>query len=434
MLACCSATTYETTVLSLAFDDSDGVARTAAQPEPMKPAARVLVFYPGNFMAKANGSQARVASLVQHLVASGAQVSVYTYGNLGQGWTSSETEAFHRCYPGARLLLDDEGWGLKLARLIKKSAIQLLPGSSGTILSWEVPGCAPKLHAWKRENPGGVFLVNYVDNVSRLNGVAPSHTVVETHDFQYFRRSKGAAKSLWSLPGLLRLRHEVATLSAVGGIVAISRTEEYAYRNLAPRSQVFFVPLYDSIRAFAQRLAGNEYEYDLLFVGSSNRVNELGLLEFIRSCPWSRQYRVAVCGKICELESIRSLASNEKNLKLLGFQEELGSVYQSAMACICPTNGTGLNIKILEALSYGKPVFASRDAMDALPSGFDGCVFPLSAARVSQILAAPAALDAAGTAAMEYYRRLPEAGDVQTLDAHLAEVSARRFVESNPGR
>src|SRR5690606_30806836 len=251
-----------------------------------------------------------------------------------------------------------------------------------------------------------------------------ARTLVETHDFQYFRRSKGAPEMLWSLSGLLRLRHEVAALSAVSGIVAISRTEEYVYRNLAQQSRIFFVPLYDRVRTLADANSDESYDYDLLFVGSSNKVNELGLLDFVRNCPWLRQYRVAVCGKVCELESIRALARNENNLKLLGFQDDLGSVYQSAKACICPTQGTGLNIKLLEALAYGKPVFASKDAMGALPGGFEGCVFPLDATKISALLMASSSLQAASTAAREYYCSIPDSGDIRRLDDFIAQLSA----------
>lgn len=375
-------------------------------------------------MARANGSQARAASLVGHLAETRSDVTLYSYGNVGEPWTEAARAEFRERYPQVQLLVEDESRGLRSAKLVKKTLLQLLPRAKDTILTRELPGLAPKLRAWKQAHPRGVFLINYVDNVPRLNGLPLSRTLVETHDFQYFRRSKGAPDMLWSLAGLLRLRHEVAALSAVSGVVAISRTEEYVYRNLAQQSHIFFVPLYDRVRAMADAASQKDCEYDLLFVGSSNKVNELGLLDFARSCPWMRQYRVAICGKVCELESIRELANNENNLKLLGFQDDLGSVYQSAKACICPTHGTGLNIKLLEALAYGKPVFASKDAMDALPSGFEGCVFPLDATKLSMLLRASSSLEAAGKAAREYYCSIPEAGDIRRLDDFIEQLSA----------
>lgn len=430
MLPCYCATTFKVTVLSLAFETAHTAATEALDPSQKVNGSGVLVFYPGSFMAKANGSQARAASLVRHLAETRSDVTVYSYPNVGEPWTERDVEAFRQCYPSAQLVLEDEGWGLRWAKLVKKALVQLFPGSSAKVLSKEFGGCAPKLSQWKRNHPDGVFLVNYLDNVPRLNGVAPERTIIETHDFQYFRRSKGAVSMLWSVRGLLRLRHEVATLSAVGGIVAISRTEEYVYRNLAPRSRVFFIPLYERVTGITLAAPTSHYQYDLLFVGSANKVNELGLLRFVRDCSWLRQYRIAVCGKICELESIRTLAEGENNLKLLGFQADLSSVYQTAMACICPTHGTGLNIKILEALSFGKPVFASRDAMDALPGGFEACVLPLDSAKVDGLLTNSSALEAAGRAAIEYYRRIPESGDIRSLDAHLSHVSARGIVEA----
>lgn len=415
-------------MLSLTFDASVAVStQTSAVRSSGVP--RVLVFYATCFMARSNGSQARVVSQLQHLVESGAEVSVYSYLGTGeQAWRTADIAAFRRLFPEVELVLEKEGWGLRLARGVKRALVQLSPASSRAILGFGVPGVSPELARWRRANPDAVFVVNYVDGVFRMNGIPLSRSVIETHDFQYFRRSKGAAGSLSSVPGLLRLRQEVAVLSAAAGIVAISRTEEYVYRNLAPRSRVYFVPLYDRVRAQVDVTTAAEYDYDLLFVGSANKVNEHGLLQFVTGNPWLRHYRIAVCGKICELESIRTLADTEKNLKLLGFQADLSSSYLSSKACICPTNGTGLNIKILEALSHGKAVFASKEAIEALPGGFESCVFALDPERIRGLLQDGAGLAAAGDAARSYYRSIPRAGDLERFDSHLCELSGETLL------
>lgn len=424
-------------MLSLTFEASLAVTTQAATASNQT-APRVLVFYPGCFVSRSNGSQARVASQIQHLVDSGVSVSVYSYTGSGdQVWGSSDIEVFRRLFPNVELMLEREGWALRVGRAVKKALVQLSPLSTRTILGFGVPGATPALERWKRANPDAVFVVNYVDGVSRMNGVPLSRVLIETHDFQYFRRAKDVARDLSSVRGLMRLRQEVSVLSVAAGIVAISRTEEYVYRNLAPLSRVYFVPLYERVRAQVQTTTPNalhDYDYDLLFVGSANKVNEQGLLQFVTACPWLHRYRIAVCGKICDLESIRTLASNEKNLKLLGFQDDLSSIYLSSKACICPTNGTGLNIKILEALSHGKAVFASKEAIEALPDGFDGCVFALDPARIEALLRDAPGLVAAGNAARDYYRSIPDAGDLAKLDAHLRELSSGTLLEVNSGR
>lgn len=421
-------------MLSLTFEASLAVSpRAAAAGSQSVP--RVLVFYAGCFVSRSNGSQARVASQIQHLLDSSVSVSVYSYvGSGDQEWRPTDIEAFRRMFPNVELVLEREGAALRLARGVKKALVQLSPRLTGAIVGFGVPGATPELERWKRANPDAVFIVNYVDGVSRMNGVPLSRVVIETHDFQYFRRAKDLAASLFSVRGLMRLRQEVAVLSAAAGVVAISRTEEYVYRNLAPRSRVYFVPLYERVREQVDTPLSASHQFDLLFVGSSNKVNEQGLLQFVTACPWLRRYRIAVCGKICEVESIRTLASNENNLKLLGFQDDLSSIYLSSKACICPTNGTGLNIKILEALSHGKAVFASKEAIEALPGGFEGCVFFLDPARIEALLCDAPALQAAGNAARDYYRSIPESGDLARLDAHLRELSGGTLLEVNSVR
>ena len=43
---------------------------------------------------------------------------------------------------------------------------------------------------------------------------------------------------------------------------------------------------------------------------------------------------------------------------------------------ICPVEGTGANIKVLEALAYGKPVFACESAISGLPPGSEFVCVP----------------------------------------------------------
>ena len=382
----------------------------------------VLVFYWGCFMEQSNGSQARVVEAIDHL-REVAHVTVYVYtNNPGSPWTDAACRTFEERFPGVALLLEEETLPLRLAQKLKKLVVHLRPSRAKSVLGLQVPFAAPRLARWKTDHPDALYFVNYVENVALVNGVPWERTIVETHDLQYFRRAKPAG-DLASTRNLFRLRHEVATLAASHGIVSISRTEDYVYRNLAPASQVFYIPTYK--RPVPVDLPdADSYDYDLMFVASPNSINRLGFAKFVAAnAEWIDNYRIAVCGNLCDVPEIRELASRHASISLLGFQSDLLPVYGRSKACISPSEGTGLNIKIVDALRHTKPVFATREAMSALPPGSEACVFHLARDQVERVLEDPAALAKARRAAAVYFEQFADAGDLLELDMFLRRMA-----------
>jgi hypothetical protein len=87
---------------------------------------------------------------------------------------------------------------------------------------------------------------------------------------------------------------------------------------------------------------------------------------------------------------------------VVGYVSDLQALYADVQAAICPVEGTGVNIKVMEALAYGKPVFAYPSSITGLPPGSETCVFPLTEASVWAILSDREALRRASQAARDY--------------------------------
>jgi glycosyltransferase involved in cell wall biosynthesis len=110
----------------------------------------------------------------------------------------------------------------------------------------------------------------------------------------------------------------------------------------------------------------------------------------------------------------------------LGFVDDIGDLYRRTKIVISPVDGTGLKIKVVEALSAGKPVFGSQHSIEGLPPGADDCVFIINATHMSKMLADPALLAAAGNAAHEFARGLSLKGDITQLRSYLVDRGACR--------
>jgi glycosyltransferase involved in cell wall biosynthesis len=130
---------------------------------------------------------------------------------------------------------------------------------------------------------------------------------------------------------------------------------------------------------------------------------------------WLGKYRVAVCGKVCQQPDVIQVASHYPNVSLLGFVDDIDQIYRRSQAAVSPVVGTGLKIKIVDALAKGKPVFASPSSLAGLPPGYEGCVFPIQRQVVSRILDHEENRRAAVHESRAYFATFGQRGDHEEL-------------------
>lgn len=378
----------------------------------------VLVFYWGALMGAANGSQVRTLGQLSFIAENFDNVVFYHYGNHPRDpWTAEDIAAFKARFPKVRLVVEQEKRALKYLNKLKKLLIMMSPGLAPRVLRWRIAALTPDYSALRAANPDIRYVVNYVDSLAQLNGIEGAKTVVETHDLRYFRRAKETKEKLISFKHLMGLRYEISALGAVKALVSITRNEAYFYRNMLPNSDIYYIPEYQP-GGVEPPAAENLFEHDLLFAASGNGINVAGLLGlFDRHGPQLRSFRIALCGLICERPEIQDLAAAYPNITLLGFlsKEELTQTYARSRACLSPTDGTGLNIKLVEALRHRKPVFASRSSTEGLNAGFERCVFPLDPDAMTALLSDAERLARASDAAAAYYTLFSNTGDLEAL-------------------
>jgi glycosyltransferase involved in cell wall biosynthesis len=220
-------------------------------------------------------------------------------------------------------------------------------------------------------------------------------------------------------------------LNCVQAVVANSPDDATLLKSITNIKRTYYVPIY-SKEFHVPKTDGRDAckdatvaRFDLLFVGANNQFNVEGLAEFVAACPRAAVgRRIAVAGRMCADPRVQALAARHPNTTLLGFVEDLSKLYRQAAAVLSPVEGTGLKIKLIQALGHGKPVFASRHSMDGLPVGYEDCVLPLDDRSIDLILDDEAARRAAEAAARAYYDVFQTAGDLQPLLKFLKEACA----------
>lgn len=393
----------------------------------------IIVYYDGSFVALANGSHMRMNELLRHLSTLFADITLYSFrDHPDEPWTDDYVARFEKLFPDINLILDSHTAASRAVTRIKNALIPLLPGLAGPLVRCTVPGLTPAYATLRKQKPDAVFLLNYIDALTQLNGVPPERAAIETHDLKFVNFLKRFGGSPTRLRAVLKYRSEIAMLNLPKILIAITEAEANFYRMVLNRPKVFHVPLYEQPDASADiETPPDGYDHDLLFAASDNTFNEQGFCEMMRRhASWLSQYRIALCGRICTVQSVKEITSRHSNITLLGFVDDLASVFAKTKASLSPTDGTGLKIKVVESLKHATPAFVSQHTLDGLVPGYDGCVFLLNEENIAAILSHTDRLNAAQRAARQYFQVFGNSGDLAALDRELTNLGEDASVQA----
>jgi glycosyltransferase involved in cell wall biosynthesis len=191
--------------------------------------------------------------------------------------------------------------------------------------------------------------------------------VVDTHDLMHVRRHLYAAEGRGAWVECSEAE-EAALLRKADVVVAIQYHEKAEFTALVPERRVICVP--HSVPVRAQRWISKPQSNAVMFVGSTNQGNVSGLRAFLRdgwplvleTCPTAE---LLVYGEIGQ--RIETAACG---VKVLGYVRFLGGAYRGAAVVVNPVMlGTGLKIKTVEALAYGKAVVTTPCGAEGLEEG-----------------------------------------------------------------
>jgi len=217
-----------------------------------------------------------------------------------------------------------------------------------------------------------VIYINYV-YYSYLLDVVPAKRrkgmciVIDTHDFvtinEFQRNNRAFSLVLKMLPW------ELLSLNRYDKIINISSFENQFFSNFFPEKCVE-LPV-----AFAENLNPlEEIEkiYDLIFVGSNNSFNIRSLQWFLDEIyPAFQHLKLVIIGNVAN-----HVESHSANVIKMGFVQDLTRAYKQSKVAICPMiGGTGLKVKIVEALSHGLPVIASDVVRTGLSGFYEGAIY-----------------------------------------------------------
>ena len=240
---------------------------------------------------------------------------------------------------------------------------------------------------WKAVIVEYIWLHRAVDKMN--HGVT---RLLDTHDLQYKRVEEFASRGM-TFPLQISRDEESRIFTKFDAVIAIQAAEAALIREMCPKIKTVTAGASGSGQSSAVSCPQNG---QILYVGGYNGANIDGLRRFLSSAwPAIRAQNPHAKLHVCGYVYRAFLAERFEHVIFLGHQESVEAEYAAASIVINPAwIGTGLKIKTVEALAYGKPLVTTAKGIEGLPLDVKQSTVVVDdnaefAAAVSRLLADP---------------------------------------------
>ena len=222
-----------------------------------------------------------------------------------------------------------------------------------------------------------VYYANYLYNLPHFVKKYNVNIVVDIHDLQYRRIENDVIpfRSMFSalMYKLFFKSSELKKLKLVDKIISISPIESNLLKKILSNKEVYTLPATADITNIVPKL---NPKYDFTFIGSNSDANRDSLLWFLDNCFENiilnnRKVKFLIQGRIIRNKLIKGnevlLKYINRNIIVSDFIEFLSEVYVDSKVIICPIiKGSGMKIKVIEALSYSKAIVGTDVAFEGI--------------------------------------------------------------------
>lgn len=213
-----------------------------------------------------------------------------------------------------------------------------------------------------------IVVVEYVILSKMLDGISKDVLkLIDTHDRFSGRNKRIRASESAGLWWNLSKGQEKRGLSRADLVIAIQCQEAAFFEATLKNCETKVITL-DVISPVSRLSPIIKNSYTVGFIGSNNSHNEQGLRSFLAG-HWERLTKAVPNIRLFVAGSKFSSVCLEKYpaVKFLGNMEDLGPFYDECSVIINPClAGSGLKIKSVEALSYGKPLVTTPKGAEGL--------------------------------------------------------------------
>ena len=338
---------------------------------------KVLYFYPENPGFLNQGNNARAFALLQYFKTKGYKIDYVGIASKSFSYVDLEPLKTTDLIENGFLLRRDKRISKTLAYLFTYAIPNKL---KGRIRNFDRTRFGHKEQFLKilKVNQYDYIIISYAywaelirDNKYLKN----AKLILDTHDFltSQFQNQKRFNLGKY-------FTKEIELLNLFQKVWVISSDENYVFSQFVSSD---VITISHALNAKFQSRSKNK-KYDLVYVASSNDHN-------VKSAKWFFEEvypKLNSSLSICVVGKINDHISNFPNVTKMHFAEDLNQIYSESKVAICPMlSGTGLKIKVVEALSFGLPVVCNLRGIDGLINKTNnGCLVTEDATTFSKYI------------------------------------------------
>ncbi len=344
---------------------------------------KILIVYPHNPLKPSSGINRRYHSLIQYLHNRGFQIDILSLRNYVDTWDGQETDSGSFIN---QVFQYNFTRGKSYDSIVKKLNI---PGRLFRRLRYpetifhRLPDYAffGMKQLFKRiikTNNYSHILISYVQWANLVDPNIHQHhnCILDISDFQtqqLFETTNGKVNV-----GRL-VTEEINRVDRFSQVMCIAPQEKWFFFSFTTKPNYYHIPHFIDPPPLTY---ASVQRYDLLFVGANNPANVTGIRWFLEEIHplLPEEIKILIVGEISRH------IPRHKNIEHLSHAKDLDAIYTQAKIAICPLlTGTGLKIKVVEALANGLPVVTTTRGL----AGFEyktnnGCLIADSPSQFTQ--------------------------------------------------
>lgn len=318
---------------------------------------KILYFYPENLLIQNQGNNARALALLHYFKNRKIEVDLVSCGS--NKFTTKEIQELQskNLLKNVFLMPNFKASKQPITYLFKYKLPNKILQKPKRFYNVK-PGVQAKFNEVLKANTYDVIVISYacwaslvIDNPYTKN----TKLIIDTHDFltSQYQNTKNFKLGKF-------FETEIKLLSYFKEILVVSVEERYIFSQFCKNSKVSMVT---HTLPTKHNFTGLNTKYDIIYVASANNHN-------VKAAKWffnevypllSKNISILVIGKIAEH------VPDFDNVEKINFVETLDNFYQQSKIAICPMfSGTGLKIKVVEALSFGLPLVCNEAGVDGL--------------------------------------------------------------------
>lgn len=220
-------------------------------------------------------------------------------------------------------------------------------------------GLGPYVNECQKKYVFDAIVVNYIWMTRLLAKVDIQNKILFSHD-SFTNKSLRILQPIYSLSA----NQEAKGLQRCDAILSIQENESIVFNYLVPHIPIYTV--YMPTQYKCSSVIGNK---NILFFSGNSDINLNGIHWFINEvfsqvALKDSEVRLLIGGGICSALGKENLPMN---VELLGLIDDVDNFYKQGDIVVNPVyQGTGLKIKTLEGISYGKIVIVHPHSVDGL--------------------------------------------------------------------